>query len=640
METETYKELLLKYLTGKIDETGTSPQELVNLDRKVMNVNIKDSITAKLQNENNATTMYILGKIYSNQYENFIIYGNYNTDANQYGYICVVNRKLEIVSLLTQYKSGTLIYPLVSIRQSETGQFYGLTYGTNGNDTDFRIALFNNVISSGALDGNYNVDLRQTYIVPNSSMYRGTLYRQNRIIKSLDSAVYYIVLHNTNNVTVFIKFTINVGSENTWEVFETEYLMDTVQFDILLDKSSGEEIFYFYGIDIMSNNNYDIYRSYQLQDIVTPLNTINLSGPTSTFLTQVFATEKDNVYISTGINQVTTLYKVNGTSLVNLYSFTWASSHSSYLYLEDINGTIFYKMKNTNNNGANITVGLLINDQLQFYDTESTSDTTNSNYDYNDFYIFMQYNLVSIYIPYIGNSGSGTYLLVSDYNPNNYNGLPYENVNSILPVKGRILTRYDMTTDPVVAYVYARNLYNKYIRENITVCTLEIPNTLLNEDPIFYIGLLGATNDYLFTNVATLTGKDITKNIYETLDINFYNTITMTDDNNATPVINQEGATRINQSTSALLDYHNVQATKARLNFTDGTYNVITIDPATQITITGMDAEYNFIVYVPNNKSVTNLEIISYDELTVYATVTGTFAVGAFNQITQTVSVF
>lgn len=640
MLTEKYKELLLKYITGKIDEEGTSPQELVNLDRKDMGVNIRDEITSRLQDERQAENVNIIGKVYSNQYENFIIYGNYYISSVAYGYVCIVNRKLEIISLLTQFASGTYIYPLISIRQSETGQFYGLTDGVSGSDSNFRIALFNNILSSGILTNNYEVVLRQTYIIPDSPNYRSTLFRQNRIIKSLDSATYYVVLHNTNSKTVIIRFTINIQEGNKWEVFETEYLMDSVQFDVLLDKSSGEEIFYFYGIDIMSNDNYDIYRSYQLQETLTPLNTVNLSGKTSTFLTQVFVLNKDNVYISTGISQTTTLYKVNGTSLTNLYSFSWPSSNQSYLYLEDLNGIVFYKQKKTTTTGATIEVGLMINDELKTYDSENTTDTTNSNYDYNDFYIFVQYNLVSIYIPFKSGDVSSTYMLVADYNENNYNGLPYENINSLLPVKGRILTRYDNSMDPEVAWVFARNLYNKYVRNNITVSTIEVPNTLLNNIPLFYIAILGATNEYLMSNNATLQGEDIVKNIYETLDINFYNTIRMTDANGSENIENLEGAIKVNQSINLLLDYHNTQATKARVNFTDGTSSIVTIDPSTQITIESNNANYDFIVYVPSNKSVKNCEIISYDEMMVYATITGNFEVGAFNEVTQTVSIF
>ncbi len=632
METDIYKELLLKYLTGKIDESGTPTEELVNLSREEMTINIKNNITERLAEERNATSTTIVGKIYSDQYENFIIYGNYNVDTSTYGYVCLVNSKLEITSLLTEYTSGTLIYPIISIRQSETGQFYGLTYGTNGSDKDFRVVLFNNILSSGIVDGNYQVIMRTTYIVPNSVNYNGFLYRQNRIIKSLDSPVYYIVLHNTNSKTVFIKFTIQAQAENTWEVFETEYLMDTMQFDVLLDKSSGEEIFYFYGVDILSNENHDIYRSYQLQDVLTPINTIELSDRVSVFTTQTFVIDKDNVYLSASIDENITLYKINGSSLTSIYSFVRASNNPCYLYLEKLNNIIFYKQRNATTTGATISVGLLINDTIEEYDSETTMETTFSYYDYNDFYIFVQYNLVNIYMPFKSSSSYGTYFLVADYNPNNYNGQPYENINSLRTRKGRIIN-----TDQ--QFIFARNLYNKYIRNNMTLSTLEVPNTLLNNEDMFYIGLIGDTNYYLFSNNAVL-GTSITKNIYETLDFNFYNTIRMTDANGSKNIENLDGAIKVNQSTSALLDYHNTQATKARLNFTDGTYNIITIDPATQITIAGNTANYSFIVYVPSNKSVINLEIISYDETTVYATINGDFAAGAFSQIGQAVSIF
>lgn len=632
METDIYKELLLKYLTGKIDESGTPTEELVNLSREEMNINIKNNITERLIEEKNATSATIVGKIYSDQYENFIIYGNYNTSSNTYGYVCLVNRNLEITSLLTEYTSGTLIYPIISIRQSETGQFYGLTYGTNGSDKDYRVVLFNNILSSGIVDGNYQVIMRATYIVPNSVNYNGFLYRQNRIIKSLDSPVYYLVLHNTSSKTVFIKFTIQAQAENTWEVFETEYLMDTIQFDILLDKSSGEEIFYFYGVDILSNENHDTYRSYQLQNVLTPINTIELSDRVSVFTTQTFVIDKDNVYLSASIGSNITLYKINGSSLTSIYSFVRASSNPCYLYLEKLNNIIFYKQRNATTTDATISVGLLVDDNIEPYDSETTIETTFTYYDYNDFYIFVQYNLINIYIPFKSSSGYGTYFLVADYNPSNYNGQPYENINSLRTRKGRIIN-----TDQ--QFIFARNLYNKYIRNNMTLSTLEVPNTLLNNEDMFYIGLIGDTNYYLFSNNAVL-GTSITKNIYETLDFNFYNTIRMTDANGAKNIENLDGAIKINQSTSALLDYHNTQATKARLNFTDGTYNIITIDPATQITITGNTANYSFIVYVPSSKSVVNLEIISYDETTVYATINGDFAVGAFSQIGQAVSIF
>lgn len=639
MLTNEYKELLLKYITGKINESGSSPQALVGLDRKDITNNIKDNITNMLRQENNATNVVILGKIYSNQYSNFMIYGNYETSSNQYGYMCIVDSNLNIIDMLTRYDSGTLIYPLVSVRQSETGQFYGLTYGTNGNDTDYRIALFNNVLSSGILDNNYSVVLRQTYIVPNSASYRGALYRQNRITKSLDSATYYIVLHNTNNVSVVVKFTISVGEGNKWEVFEMDYLIDSVQFDVLLDKSSGDEIFYLYGIDVI--NSPSVYRAYQVQDIITPIDTVNFSYDVSAFLSQVFVMNKDTIYISAGnlSTHKTTVYKVANSSLSSIYDFTWnSSSNQSYLYLENVNEIIFFKQKNAGSSSSTISIGLLENNTIVEYDNEQTNDVSNANYDYNDFYIFVQYNLVSIYIPY-KLSSNGTYIFVADYSIYNYNGLPYENINSLLPTKARILSRDDNSSNPTLSYVFARNLYNKYIKDNTTISTLEVPNTLLNNQPLFYVGLLGATNYYLASNVATIEGTDIVKNIYETLDFNFYNTLTMVDNNASQSIENKQGASKVNQSINASLDYHDIQATKARINFTDNTYNIITIDPSTQITINGNTANYDFVIYVPSNKNVSNVEIISYDETMVYATITGTFTLGAFNEVLQKVSI-
>ena len=48
----------------------------------------------------------------------------------------------------------------------------------------------------------------------------------------------------------------------------------------------------------------------------------------------------------------------------------------------------------------------------------------------------------------------------------------------------------------------------------------------------------------------------ITKNIYETLDINFINTITMQDNDNS---INLMGASRLNASATSTNDYSNAQ---------------------------------------------------------------------------------
>ena len=169
-------------------------------------------------------------------------------------------------------------------------------------------------------------------------------------------------------------------------------------------------------------------------------------------------------------------------------------------------------------------------------------------------------------------------------------------------------------------------IFDGTLRENL------ILDKKINDEEIITETLLGKTNKYLVSNP-----QNITKNIYETVDINFYNTITMADENSGITIMNDIGAAKINESISAVLDYQNAQATKARVNFEDGTYHIISIDPTTQITITDNYATYTFTIYAPGNNPVKNVEIISYDETTVYATITGVFPGNAFDKITQQV---
>mgnify|MGYP003322379945 CR=1 FL=1 len=89
--TGTYKELLLKYLTGKIDEEIGVNQPVFDLDSDTLTNNVKNDLTTQLTELKSATNLYILGKIYSNQFDNFIIYGNYLTSTNTYGYIYIVD---------------------------------------------------------------------------------------------------------------------------------------------------------------------------------------------------------------------------------------------------------------------------------------------------------------------------------------------------------------------------------------------------------------------------------------------------------------------------------------------------------------------------------------------------------------------
>ena len=211
--------------------------------------------------------------------------------------------------------------------------------------------------------------------------------------------------------------------------------------------------------------------------------------------------------------------------------------------------------------------------------------------------------------------------------------MPYSNVNGLIP-NNAILT--NVANVPL----FARNLYNKVVNGNVTVSTVEIPNTVLNYNlgSMYEISkqfLYSETNQELIAN-----DLEIDKNVYETVDINFYNTITMKDSNDINnEVMNINGAIRINESVSKYIDYHDSQATKVRINYSDGTSYSVAIDPSTQISKVNNKMIYSFLIYAPTGKDITDLEIISYDEKTSYAKIKGTFTQGKYYQITQNVRV-
>jgi hypothetical protein len=212
------------------------------------------------------------------------------------------------------------------------------------------------------------------------------------------------------------------------------------------------------------------------------------------------------------------------------------------------------------------------------------------------------------------------------FNANNYNGEAYKGLGGLKP-NSSILYNNDNLV------VFARNLYNRVIQSNITTSTVEIPNTYLNEEVIAKQELLSETN-----NILNVVSSNIQKNIYETLNINFINTLNIKNSNNPNnEILNPLGASRLNNSISLTTDYNNAKGTKYRLNYTDNTSLVRSILDS-QITCINNTATYDFVIYTA--KLVNSIDIISNDEATVYQTIDGSnLALNKFYKITQEVEI-
>jgi hypothetical protein len=309
-----------------------------------------------------------------------------------------------------------------------------------------------------------------------------------------------------------------------------------------------------------------------------------------------------------------TLTKVYSTP--NVYSAI--ASDTNFLMFYRIDNEMMFKFNvitNSSTNEFNIIVGRLIGTEEQSTLVASgiTPLTTNADF----FVVVKTFNLYQ----YLSQYNDNAYSTKEIYQINGYNGDSYIDINCLIPNISYLYSAGSL--------VFARTLYNKQVNGNTTTSTVEVPNSYLNEISIQPKQLLGQTNMILNNDT-----NPITKNIYETLDINFINTITMQDNDNS---INLIGASRLNTSVTNTNDYNQAQIGYYRLNYTDGTSEDFKINPTEYTPTDEYSGTYNFVVYV--RKAINNINILSNDKTTVYATLNLVLEVGKNYEITQNVEV-
>lgn len=620
--TDTFKEQLLNYLTGKIDiQAGTNHPWFSSIE--LYQNNLYTYIADHTVQPASGTYKLIKGKDGNgDELDEHLLYGV--DDYDNSGFIVILNVMFQPVQFINTYSSGTKFGVFEQLIVDEDGRFYGVEYK---NDTR-RFVMLNNILVKASNQSEYKVVLRQSYNLP-ASLQTGTI---KQLIKKPVANKYLFCTTTDSDYPLLVEFTINVGTANEW----TEYTYTTnhcsisgawaswdadnnLSFKLACTYTSGS-IGYLY---IFINDN----------GTITQLDRFNLPEPTASWIQAVILNE-DIAYLGycdTDGNGVyhQYIYKI-GSSLTQIFESPNTdvampgSLMKSDLYTDGINVFISFNVPNADDT-IDYYMGIIFNNEVYYINFGKLTYTTSQMvYATNTFH---QFNLYKYYLQL----GDMVYIANSIFNNFNYNGYAYTNINGLLPNSA-------ILANNVGKPLFARNLYNKVITDNITVSTVEIPNTILNYNlgPAYEIAqqqLYSQTNQQL-----NLQEEIIDKNIYENVNINFYNAITMKDKNNPNnEIMKFNEAVRLNKSVSRDLDYYQVQATKARINYNDGTYYIVAIDPSTQITISNGTATYSFMIYAPTNKTITNLEIISYDETLVYATINGTFTQGKYYTITQDV---
>lgn len=651
--TNDYKTTLLEYLTGNLqEETGINIPQFSQ--STITETDLYDELMI-LMPKGFQQKGYLRCKDNNGDFNGkTIMYGyRFNDDnwtyENALGFIVLLDENLELIECITQFSSGTPLNKIMAMNVDETGKLYAVDIPND--NTSGRIILLNNVSIKANSAQHYTATLRTSYFLQgNVSQDAKRIYT---IIKQPNGANYLMVLLDGKCTNL----KINVGTTNEWTDYDINDVANENQSGIIgiqpyWDSEENLSITmlkfvymplpdyqYYCTIAKGTNDENNIIQMQELYNIVDdifggadgviPYDDI----PTTYDWRHSFASSVSTLilspthfYISIPVSKynldtentdliVRTIEYNNGTK-TNKYDFTYEEpvDHETSDALTElimINNNLFFNYNISDNTLSTYPFytsyfGIMLEqDTTQYIDVGIVpSGFTQS------FHILNIINVYNLYMfNIIGYSFErDKYVYYKDiliYNSNNYNGEAYCNTNTLVPNQ---IWLYDENDN----IVFARNLYNKTIYNNITEATIEVPNTMLNDLTISTQKLIGETN-YILCDIA----DDIEKNIYETLYINFFITLLMQNRNTLDYITNLPGSNRINDSVSETKDYDNAKIGKVRINYANGTSKTKDIISS---TITNNIADIQFQLTILSD--ILNIEILSNDGLTTYQTIT------------------
>lgn len=626
--TDEYKERIIKWLTGNytIEPSTTDP----------LFQDLKET-TTDINNYIETVKGYIKGKDgKGNDLDIGFIYGN---DSNDDGVILVVDDDFNIIEVITEYDSGTAFGQFVCLNIDKTN---GNIYGIDISSSKYRFILLNNFLIKTPNQQFYTVKLRQSYFLEFTNSGFVPKYVEKRPSDSFYVMVGMTTNDTTDNQPMVATYKIEVGSTNELEEYTyTETYNGYLNLKAYNITWSGEEYLVRIGCMVINAQTgyYNRYANIYSFDGTTITRIVNnqfgytipisegrpsiwdaYSGMeitnTEYYYYYNYYDECDSKLVKYQFGQVASVidYDIHGDDTLD---YTWTGIRT----IKVGNTIYFYGYENTtdplDNTQADFNLHFgVVGDQYGtavIYNKVFEAGKIYNLVMYNNSDIFTVSNLYNLSNYILLNSHSTTMVSVKQiYNPlNDYNWEDWQNELAMIPYSAWLYNNNEI--------IYARNLYNKVVSGNTTTSTVEVPNLLLNDIDIEQQDLLGESNGILVSNIGT-----IQKNIYEDLYINFYNTLTMQNQNTQEYITNIVGASRLNGSISSWSEdneYDDVKLTKIRINYSDNTSLVKAINPATRIS--QFVYQYSFNIYVPGTKDITNIEMISQDESTVYQTITG-----------------
>ena len=631
--TNDYKERLLQYLTNNfmVGTPSTTPFFASDIVQK----NISQNIYTVMD-----PVGYIQGKdAKGNDLEVGFVYGTDVNNSNR-GVVCVLDNNFNVVQTIRKFSSGDYLSPFIYLNiDAETGQIFGLDW----KESKHRFIQLNNFLLKKPVQ-QYEIKIRNTaYIVndPSSSNLNNVnfTYIEKNPATNLYILIGYGIYNNVGEEAPFVAtYRVVVGEQNeiVFYPYKTQVAQDYIP-QIQNVSWSGEDYTIKIGTYYTATNLY--YQEFTLQSGDTGLTlgaNVELSAAElSGYTLGIDDIEMTNnkTYISVGGSKVggaiTAIGSINYSNNTFSVVFTLLSASGLNYYetrtvLTRKNNTIYFNAR-TNENAPNNPI--LTSYKVQMGLINSNGDVLYKQkagfylYGYQNqlFNVMQNYNLLTYHM--LGEKTT-CLELIQVYNDNNYNYDDYQAYNSLKPNSALVYSNNNI--------VFARNLYNMTINGNTTGATVEIPNNILNGIQLKPQQLLGETNGILVNNQAP-----IEKNIYEDLFINFYNTITIQNQNSDQYIKNLDGSVRLNNSVSNDLDYTAATITKAKVRYNDNTSYIFPV-LATQVS----QYVYNYQIGVYSQKKIVGIDLISNDETTTYQTIDGSnFETNTFYLVNQQVKI-
>lgn len=591
--TQEYKDNVLKYTVGILEQqTGQNDPEFKNIlaTQNNLKTNLGQYFDSMV-----TYTAFVPSKNIQDQDLGYSVLACFGTLVGQEtpsGALVILDENYNIIKFLSTYSDNTLMGIIRCLNVDNQGNFYGIEE-SNGT---YKIIALNNIVLKRAGQIDYEAVKTSVMTIPNQYTWDNML----KIQRDNTGNRYFILgRRNVSSVYSLVGIHLEIADQLTWTYYTTNYDLvptlqvfnqgfyvywdndNTLHYNIAVDD---------YGLVILSEQNSNIMKAtkYLTTDMISSYSNFVFYSNQIGYYASVEDLDTYTMYRIFKVNLLTSETKILYTEQANY------DSRNQLWFFKNSNDIMFYKITTTGTTDEyDLSVGLINDTRLYMEQIGTyTGDSFTKIFCYAN--AIKKYNQNYVYIQ----NQDTVFTFDFDWNSNNYNGEAYLSNTSLIPNSIAIEDENEIE-------LFNRNLYNLSQYANYYIATGQIPNYSLNEQ--IDTALLYSKNN----NLMCSKYLDITKNIYEQVNINFINKFNIKDTDTNIVASSRLVNSMINNDTQAYIG-------KYRINYHDNTTSIKNLS-TNEYTLDNSKVNIFFVIYV--DKLIDSIDLISYDEATIYKTI-------------------